>query len=195
MKTKKRARRAVKAEEEKLAQDLGGRRTFMSGAGDEKGDARAAHTYQVENGVVWEQERWAFAVESKTTSSRNGYRLNVRDWETQESVALGRGEEPVFAIRHPAHLRGFRRWAVITLSFASSLGVPYSCSDVIEGRRTFKINDDVWAAHAKAHHTHQGNVSSVPYLRFQLRSSTKVHDLVLMEWRWFTWLTKHEEDD
>ena len=64
---------------------------------------------------------------------------------------------------------------------------------VLGGRKTFKIDEKTWHEHAKAYSTHKGDVSNVPHVRFRLRSLTTLHDLLLLQWDWFTWLTKTEE--
>ncbi len=193
MKTKKGKRRAVKAEEEKLASALGGRRTFNSGAGDEKGDARVHQTYQVVDGSPQETSEFAFRIESKTTEKVSGYRLNVKDWKKLRDAALGAGETPVFVVRMPRFLRGHLRLAVVPVSFANALlSVDKQTVSHMGKKRSFKLSEKVWnLCTSELPRTAE---QDVPHIRISIGDGSKDYDLVVLEWEWFTHLTNCEEE-
>lgn len=105
--------------ERQLAEDLGGRRIFASGAGFEKADVRVRQTYKtLETGIAPTGEL-ALRIEAKTTS-RGVYAFKVQDWADIASSAMQHGENPVFAI----HFVGARYSCVlITSGFALQLGL------------------------------------------------------------------------
>ncbi len=88
---------ATKAERE-IATSLGGRLTFNSGAGDEKGDSRVAQRFSVEGGQRVETVPIPMRIENKTTT-RSLYRLHVRDWWKLRVAAGKAGENPLFHAR------------------------------------------------------------------------------------------------
>jgi hypothetical protein len=84
-KSAKKQKREATNEERLLARRLGGRRTFNSGAGDEKGDGRVMGR---------------FRIESKYTNSPS-YRLTGKEFYKLWYEATMAGEEPVFVVRLP----------------------------------------------------------------------------------------------
>ena len=81
--TKKRARRQISNEERRTAKLMGGRKTALSGSGDEKGDGRALGRWRSEN---------------KETAKRS---ISIKDevWEKIASEALSGGERPVLFLK------------------------------------------------------------------------------------------------
>lgn len=80
--TKKRIRKSRKFERDS-SQKLGGRTTYNSGAGAEKGDARVPGRWSVENKAT---DRKSFSIRSDT-------------WETIRGIAMQRGENPVLLVQ------------------------------------------------------------------------------------------------
>lgn len=81
-----------------MAADLGGHRTFNSGAGDEKGDAVVPHRVTQTGGSLREVTKLALRIESKTTEAAS-YTFHVLDWIKLVDAALANGELPVFHIQ------------------------------------------------------------------------------------------------
>jgi len=104
MRTKKQIRRIVTADEKKTASALGGRRTFLSGAGTEKGDGRVNGLYRIEN-------KWTQGA---------SYRMEGKAFHNLSRVALGANEEPVFVV---AFDETKLRLVVIREAFARSFGI------------------------------------------------------------------------
>jgi hypothetical protein len=93
--SRKTIRKTVKAEEGKLSADLGGRRTFNSGAGDEKGDGRVLRSFTRESdGVLSETQ--GYRIESKITK-KTSRRLSIQTWLKIEEAAKKAGEVPIFS--------------------------------------------------------------------------------------------------
>lgn len=80
---KKRRRRQISNEERRTSELLGGRKTALSGSGDEKGDGRALGRWRSEN---------------KETESRS---ITIKDevWEKIHAAALRDGERPVLFLK------------------------------------------------------------------------------------------------
>lgn len=92
-------RSAAKRFESDIAQDLGARRIFLSGAGIEKADVRKRAQYvRSEDGAAARLNALSFRVEAKTTEALN-YTMTTVDWYTLVRAAEGCGEIPLFAIR------------------------------------------------------------------------------------------------
>lgn len=90
--------RDAKLFEQQLAEDLGGRRIFLSGAGTEKADVRRAKSFHInEAGRVERTELLAFRGEAKTTRY-DSYAFKTTDWFDLHRAASAAGEIPVFAI-------------------------------------------------------------------------------------------------
>lgn len=94
--TRQRRKRASRSERE-VATDLGGRRTFLSGAGEEKADGRAAHRYQVVGGQREVIDRVGFRIENKTTESTK-FTLSADMWGRTWRAAMADCEIPLFHI-------------------------------------------------------------------------------------------------
>lgn len=94
---KQRKRRSAKVEKA-VASELGGRRTFNSGAGDEKGDAEVPHRVTQTGGRLEDVTKMAFRIESKTTANPV-YRLYQTDWLKLVQAAATNGQLPVFHIQ------------------------------------------------------------------------------------------------
>lgn len=95
--TRTRKRRATRVEKNAIT-SLGGRRTFNSGAGDEKGDGRVAQRYAEVDGAVAATNIWTIRMESKTTSAKS-YRLRAADFHDLWVAAMAAAEIPVFHIQ------------------------------------------------------------------------------------------------
>lgn len=138
-------RRSVKREEEKTAAALGGRRTFNSGAGDEKGDGRVPFSYQMVDGEPVPVSG-GYRLENKMTSKKS-YRLSVKDWTKLSRAARREGEEPIFIIRVDRWDFTKRRLVILDHRFASSLfgvrGDYYQYET-----KTLLLKEPVWTAHA-----------------------------------------------
>jgi hypothetical protein len=93
---KKRKATATKAEQ-RVADDLGGKRTFLSGAGDDKGDVKTSRrTKTKSSGEVVELPN--FRVEVKTTA--NGFfTFTHGDWSDIVRSAQRSGHIPLFVIQ------------------------------------------------------------------------------------------------
>jgi hypothetical protein len=173
-------RRGVKKEEEYLARTLGGRRTFNSGAGDEKGDGRVAHTYQIVDGAPFERSEDAFRIESKTTASE-GYRLAAVEWEKLQSAALRQSETPVFVIRLGTATGPMLRLAVVPTRYATGL---------------LKVTPHYEARATKGHRLTSNRWNQVtatpgtPHLRLLLEGTSRQHDLVVISWAYFVQQTE-----
>lgn len=102
MKTTKQRKRRSRRVEKTIAQDLGGRLTFNSGAGDEKADCRVPHRYKGSAQGVVEATAIAIRVESKTTE-KSKYTMMARDWADLWRSASLQGEIPVFHIQLDTH--------------------------------------------------------------------------------------------
>jgi len=81
--TQKQRRRRVAKNERRTNQMMGGRNTFNSGAGDEKGDGRVVGEWRMEN---------------KDTDSL-GYRITVDTWDKLATPAVQAGERPVLHLK------------------------------------------------------------------------------------------------
>jgi hypothetical protein len=83
VRTPKQRRRRVSKEEDRTSRLIGGRKTFASGSGDEKGDGRNMGKWRSEN---------------KETDKRS-YTIRDEVWERIQAAALSAGERPVMFIR------------------------------------------------------------------------------------------------
>lgn len=105
--------------EVQIAEDLGGRRVFLSGAGDEKADVRVGRRFKkTDDGIVPTEGR-TFRIEAKTTS-RSHYSFKVVDWDDVARAANRAGEEPIFAVSFSAARN--QDYVLIRSSFAAELG-------------------------------------------------------------------------
>jgi hypothetical protein len=105
--------------EHQLAEDLGGRRLFASGAGFEKADVRRRQGYKQSTEGIVPTDEVPLRIEAKTTS-KGAYTFRVQDWVDVSNAAMYHGEEPVFAI----YFVGARYACIlITYDFAVRLGM------------------------------------------------------------------------
>lgn len=111
--------REAKRFELDIAEDLGARRIFLSGAGMEKADVRKRVAYRSEKGRPVRSDALAFRVEAKTTV-RGHYTFRTIDWWDLRRVADPAGEVPVFAIRFIE--QAWHDTVIIRLSQAQELG-------------------------------------------------------------------------
>lgn len=191
--SKKAARRAVKREEEKVAKTLGGRRTFLSGAGNEKGDGVVPHTYQIEDGIPIEQEEWAFRIENKMTE-KTGYRLKGNDWAKHLAAARRAGETPLFVVRLGTYLRrkALRLCVLPCLEANRLLSVRI---DVLQCGKSYKISEREWNHAVDTTEAYiNGDKGLVPHIRFNITGQragrpAEEYDLVVMDFEWFKHLT------
>jgi hypothetical protein len=116
-------RKKITRHERRLATELGGRKTFASGAGDEKADGRVAQKFRKVDGGMATTVRFPLRIESKMTS-RTAYNLNVDDWEKLQGAADRAGEHPVFHIHLSVPGIGGVELAVVRESMADDLGLP-----------------------------------------------------------------------
>lgn len=139
-------RKKISRHERRLATELGGRKTFASGAGDEKGDARVAQRFRKVEGGVQTVVRFPLRIESKLTD-RSAYNFSSDDWEKLSSAAARGGELPLFHIL----LRGVRgvgdvELAIIREDFASELGLDVTrLWDRDEGCLSYNVSWARWA--------------------------------------------------
>jgi len=120
--TAKSDRKKIALHERRLATELGGRKTFASGAGDEKADGRVAQRYAMIGSVPSPTVRFPLRIESKMTS-RSAYTMSADDWEKLLLAASRAGEYPLFHICITVPGIGQTELALITESLAQSLDV------------------------------------------------------------------------
>lgn len=168
MRTKKQIRKLVTADEKKTASALGGRRIFLSGAGDEKGDGRVRGVYRIEN-------KWTQAPT---------YRMSGKAFHGLTRTALSANEEPVFVVT----LDDIEmKLVIIRLEFARSFGIepkiePEKC------RSTLPISLREFEANRVRATTAVGQVS-YQYARV-LGHDKRVLDVVVLSWDAFLRLTR-----
>jgi hypothetical protein len=92
--------KAAKRFELDIAEDLGARRVFLSGAGMEKADVRkkTRYRYLVSEGIAVPMPTLTFRVEAKTTKNEY-FPFRTVDWLDLRRVADASAEMPVFAVR------------------------------------------------------------------------------------------------
>ena len=120
--TAKSDRRKITRHERRLATELGGRKTFASGAGDEKGDGRVAQKYMLIGDVPSPTVRYPLRIESKVTS-KSAYTMSALDWDKLVVASVRAGEHPLFHIRITVTGIGPVELALITSDLAAMLGV------------------------------------------------------------------------
>lgn len=165
MTQRKRKKLATKAE--KHASDrLGGRFTYNSGAGDEKGDSRVRLKYTFAADGSVETVIPGYRIESKDTA-KDSYRLHVKDWEIVRRNALSARESPIFHIRlrHPTT----RDFAVVENVFYLACVGPAGPEPVAEGDPPLTHNVTYTA------------LLEAPLCRFTLRGAKRHHRLVLLD--------------
>lgn len=114
-------RRVATAFEREIAEDLGGRRIFLSGAGFDKADVRKGAEYTRDaTGRPTRTDALAFRVEAKTTSQRY-FNFTQQDWKDLVKAAVRSGEHPLFVIRFLEHQLTL---AIVRRSLAQDLALP-----------------------------------------------------------------------
>lgn len=113
-----RKKRATQFENE-LADDLGARRTFLSGAGAVKSDVRRDARFTMVDGKPVRESTLTFRAEAKTTD-KTRFAFTAKDWFDLTRAADAAGELPVFAIRYlPTH----DTHVVVRWGLAEELGI------------------------------------------------------------------------
>jgi hypothetical protein len=120
--TAKSDRKKIARHERQLATELGGRKTFASGAGDEKGDGRVAQRYMLIGNVPSPTVRYPMRIESKVTS-KSAYTMSSEDWDKLVLAAMRAGEHPLFHIQITVPGIGHVELVLITSDLAAMLGV------------------------------------------------------------------------
>jgi hypothetical protein len=117
----KHGRRKISRMERRVATELGGRKTFASGSGDEKGDGRVPQRFTKTVGGIVPLLKYPLRIENKTTAG-NAYALTTDTWFTLKRTALAAGEYPILHIMLLD--TAFRlELAVLTLDLATELGL------------------------------------------------------------------------
>ena len=136
----KEIKRRTKAVERELAAELGGRRVFNSGAGEDKGDV-VVRPQVTMDGDVPHYASAGLRVESKITS-KTAYSLTADTWLAVRNASRG-GELPVMQIithaRRPFHCE----WAVMDYAVAGPLLLTCALSPKREDVRSYTISSPV----------------------------------------------------
>jgi hypothetical protein len=119
--------REAKRFETEIANDLSGRRVFLSGAGMEKADVRRHRGFRRKRGAIEQTNTFAFRVEAKTTKAET-FVFTTRDWADLVRVADAAGETPIFCVKFvrrfmPAALALLRESLVVELELLPSLSM------------------------------------------------------------------------
>lgn len=179
---KTRKKRATKMEAN-VASDLGGRKTFLSGAGDEKADVVVAKKMRMIDGVLHETSKFSFRVEVKTTEHGH-YTFHVADWLATVHAAEKAGEIPVFVIKLSIRTSPMT-FAVIQNSFFKELYGEAELATKDIGKKTIRVTRTVrsngWA------------IGACPHRRLWLQTGvqgSKKGDVVIVEYRDFLQLVE-----
>lgn len=120
--TPKSLRKKVSKLERRVAVELGGRKTFASGSGDEKGDGRVPQRFTQTAAGPRTVVRTPMRIENKLTSKPH-YTLSHHDWFKLYDAAVRSGESPVFHIRMTLPGVGQVEVVVLSGSWACELGI------------------------------------------------------------------------
>lgn len=168
MSSSKSERRRVRREEEEVARALGGRRTFNSGAGDEKGDGTVGRRYyRTEDGQLREVDAFAFRIENKMTR-RPDYRLSAQDWEDLRNAAARSRQVPLFVVR-VVHAGFPVRLVILDQAFARGLFEPGPTQGF---GKTARIRVEF-------------SYTNPPHTTHKLATNARIYELVSLEWDWF----------
>lgn len=115
-------RKKISRHERRVATELGGRKTFASGAGDEKGDGRVAQRFAQTPTGVSRIVRYPLRIENKLTSHAR-YTMTALDWSKLADSAARLGEHPLFHITLSVPGLGGVELALITQELAVDLGL------------------------------------------------------------------------
>jgi hypothetical protein len=184
----KQLRKKVAKEETTVAQALGGRRTFNSGAGSEKGDGRVTPTYQTVDGLPQEVGP-SFRIENKITS-KPYYVLTAADWEKLVKAAAPLGETPLFTMRLTGTLGIPLRLVALELGYAQSLFfVRNDRPPDQRGVSSYRIREETFRRALDETESYvPSSALPVPHLRFRI-TRMRDNDLVVTSWDWFLRLT------
>lgn len=175
-------KRATQAERS-TADDLGGRRTFLSGAGDEKADVSVPRQFSVVDGVLRETTKFSFRAEVKTTAS-DGYTLHHLDWLAVVQAASKSGQIPIFVMKISLKSSPFTRVAIPYALFRDLYGEAYSATGDIN-KKTIRVTRKVLL--------YGQGVGEVPHRRVYLTG--RGGDIVLLDYQDFLRLVMKAEEE
>lgn len=140
MTTQKSIRKRATKSEFKVASDLDGRRTPLSGAGVEKADVVVARKVVFKDGILRESDDRCYRAEVKTTEARY-YSFSSLSWLKVVQAALKKDEIPLFVIT--VNLRTMpEMFVAITSRFFSEInppgGLPPDMKSV--GRKSIQVS-------------------------------------------------------
>jgi hypothetical protein len=190
MTIQKRRKARATAAEQKIANDLGGRKTFLSGAGDEKADVVVPSRVQISNGVLHDSSLFSFRIEVKTTHNSK-YTLSSSDWEKLLVAAEKAGQAPVFVmeigIGSPS---AYMKFAAINSDFFQELTGWNQTPRLTKkdtGRRSMEISRGI--------RTDGWKVGNTPCRRvwFQLSTPSKKGDITIIAYDDFLRLVQAAE--
>lgn len=180
-----RKKRATRAEVE-VAADLGGRKTFLSGAGDEKADVVVERKVRMLDGVLHETSMLSFRAEVKTTESEV-YTLHVTDWIATVHAAEKSSQIPVFVIKLSIRTAPMM-FAVIQHSFFKELYSEVEMDTKDVGKKTLRVTRSV--------RTRGWAWGACPHRRVWLQTgnqNSKKGDIVIIEYHDFLKLVKSHD--
>jgi len=128
--------------ERQVAEDLGGRRTRLSGAADEKADVVVPARARITDGTIQETNPFGIRAEVKTTSTAS-YTLRSADWEKLVQAASKSGQVPVFVVEIGiGRVGAYCKYAIVPRDFARELlGAPQPEPEDISSRRSVTIDN------------------------------------------------------
>lgn len=191
MASKKRERRDVQIEEQKIAGALGGHTTYNSGAGDEKGDGRVPHSMYVIDGDIFERTNWAFRIENKQTG-KSWYRMSTADWSKLHRAARAHDEIPLFVVRLTAAVaRAHLRLVVVPANYLNEMMKLDALPPTSSRTLGYRLTERRWQEAVE-------QSPELPHIRVELVETRRNrpdfrHDLVVLEWRWFLMLIENAE--
>lgn len=121
----KSARRKITRHERRVATALGGRKTFASGMGDEKGDGRVSQRFTRTAEGIRPTVKYPLRIENKFTSTPS-YTLTGMDWFKLRDAAIRESEHPIFHITLTVAGIGKVELAVLEGGLANELGLNVS---------------------------------------------------------------------
>jgi len=172
MKTPKQRKHSATKAEIEVAKDLGGRKTFLSGAGMDKADVVVGSKFATIDGRLQELPGLTFRIEVKTTAA-DSFTFKIQDWIDVVASADKAGQIPVFVIKTSIDALA-RSYAVVPYALISEkLGaIPISSGD--ELKKSTKIGP-----------TSLSEYWCLNQLRRVTLSERKKHDVVIMEYARF----------
>lgn len=143
MSSQKAIRKRATRSEFKVAADLGGRRTPLSGAGVEKADVAVSRKISFKDGILHESDDKCYRVEVKTTEAKY-YSFASTSWLKVVQAALKKDEIPLFVIT--VNLRTMpEMFAAITNRFFSEINPPGGLPPDVKsvGRKSIQVSRSV----------------------------------------------------